>query len=289
MTDFHAFRIATTLPCRRCRYDLRGLTADTRCPECGLEVLETVAARVDPELALLPPLARPRWAGTSLLMVTLALACAAIGTSISAAALILSKLPRVGWHSSLIQFFPPTAPDRLELVSPVALIVACSAAVVLLLTCGVTGKQRLFLPIGLGVWAFAAWFQPELVHLALTGLIAIGTLMGLGPIVSHLGQRSRAYRHAAHAQQAIGPLMASIAIGVGAVLLGHSTGAVLGADAVHFFKLIATVCLAMTNVGFVYLAVNGVWIWRSLWGWQPLLERMLVNRVGTEIGASSGP
>jgi hypothetical protein len=240
-------------------------------------VLETVAARVDPELALLPPLAAPRLAGSSLLMLTVALACATLGTSISAAALILSRLPRVGWHTSLLQIFPPQAPESLALVPPVALILGCAAAAVLLATSETIGKRQNWLLFGLSIWSIAAWFVPDSLHLALIGVIAMVTLVGLGPVVSQLGQRSRAYRHAAHAQQAIGPLTASIAIGVLTLLVAELSRDAISSETAHSLKLVATVCLAMANVGFVYLVVNAVWIWRSLWGWQPLLERVLVT------------
>jgi hypothetical protein len=277
VADFHAFRVAIKLPCSRCRYDLRGLAADAKCPECGLEVLETVAARVDPELALMPSLEAPRLAGTSLLFVALGIACAAIGTSASAAALILSRLPRVGWHTSLLGLFPPTVPERLFLVSPIALVVASFSSLLLFKAAGVTSPRRFLLAGGLLAWTVASWFRPELLHLALTGILAMVTLVGLGPFISELGQRSRVYRHASHARQAVGPLTLALAIGVLAVLSGDLGRGLLDADLVHLLKLIATVCLAMANVGVLYLVGNAGWIWRSLWVWQPLLERVLVT------------
>lgn len=277
VADFHAFRVATTLPCRRCRYDLRGLTADGHCPECGLEVLDTVALRVDPELALLPALASPRWAGTSLLVLAASLACAVLGTSATAATLILSRLPRTGWHSPLHQFFPPTVPERLFLVPPLALLIATASSLALLATCGVGGRLRFLLPGGLFAWSVAAWFTPDVQHLAMVGVIAAVTLIGLSPVIRQLGPRSRAYRHASHAQQAIGPLIASIVIGVVSVLIAEIGARILGSDVGHFLRLNGVVCLAMTNVGFIYLVTNAAWIWRSLWLWQPLLERVLVE------------
>lgn len=237
-------------------------------------MLETVAARVDPELAFLPPLRHPRRAGTSLLLLTLALTVATIGTSASAAALLLSRLPKEGWRGVLAGVFPPSVPQRLFLVPPAALIVASLTAVVLISTCGLKGPRRYVLLFGLGAWLTTAWFLPEPLHLALTGTIAMVTLAGLGPIVTHLGQRSRTYRRAAHAQQAVGPLTAAIAIGVLAVLIADLLTGAVGGDSATLLRLIAAVCLAMTNVGFLYLLTNALWIWRSLWVWQPLLERV---------------
>lgn len=48
------------LPCLGCRYNLRGLSVRSSCPECGLPVRATVLAVVDPHAAELVPLSRPR-------------------------------------------------------------------------------------------------------------------------------------------------------------------------------------------------------------------------------------
>ncbi len=275
VADLHAFRVGTALPCKRCAYDLRGLHADGRCPECGTDVLETVALRVDPELALLPPLRHPRRAGTSLFVLAAALSAATVGTSASAAALLLSRLPNDGWRGWLASVFPPSVPARLFLVPPVALVIATASAALLIATCGLVGARRFLLLFALGAWLAASWFVPEPLHLALTGVIAMLALAGLGRIVSHLGQRSRTYRRAAHAQQAIGPLTTAIAIGVLGVLIADLSTPLIGGESATMLRLISAVCLAMTNVGFLYLLANAYWIWRSLWAWQPLLERVL--------------
>ncbi len=67
--------LAPAVPCRRCRYDLRGLPADGRCPECGTPVAVSIAGdrlrNADP--AWLATLAR----GTRLILAAVAflLAC----------------------------------------------------------------------------------------------------------------------------------------------------------------------------------------------------------------------
>jgi hypothetical protein len=291
VADLHAFRVAVTLPCKRCRYDLRGLHADGHCPECGLEVLETVAVNVDPELAFLPSLRAPRVVGSAFLVLTLGLAVATVGTSASAAALILSKLPSEGWQGMLASVFPPSVPRRLFLVPPLALGTALLAALVVVRLTGRAGMRRFLLPIGVTGWLVASHFVPTPLHLAAIGVLAMITLAGLGPTIVHLGQRSRTYRRAAHAQQATGPLTTATAIGVLAFLAAHLLAGWIPDETGTLLRLIAAVCLAMVNVGFLYLALNGLWIWRSLWGWQPLLERVLdrpasgppTDAVGTEI------
>ena len=77
----------------RCRYDLRGLAADARCPECGLEAIESIAARVDPVIAALPPLPRPRIAAWTLLAFVLAITVAVLAKTLAWAAMHASGLP----------------------------------------------------------------------------------------------------------------------------------------------------------------------------------------------------
>lgn len=47
------------LPCARCRYELRGLSIASNCPECGLPIGVTILAVVDPFAKELQPIPRP--------------------------------------------------------------------------------------------------------------------------------------------------------------------------------------------------------------------------------------
>jgi len=53
--------------CRGCGYNLRGLTAGGRCPECGAEIWQTILHLVDPAGSRLPKLVNPNRVGNSLL------------------------------------------------------------------------------------------------------------------------------------------------------------------------------------------------------------------------------
>lgn len=48
------------LPCARCKYNLRGLSIRSVCPECALPIKATLLARLDPRAGELRPITRPR-------------------------------------------------------------------------------------------------------------------------------------------------------------------------------------------------------------------------------------
>ena len=51
--------VSASLHCRHCGYDLRGLDASGRCPECGFDVWSSVVHTVDPTSSRLPSLRNP--------------------------------------------------------------------------------------------------------------------------------------------------------------------------------------------------------------------------------------
>ncbi len=55
-----ALELGGDLPCARCRYNLRGLSVRSVCPECGTPVRGTILAVVDPDASELRPIRVPR-------------------------------------------------------------------------------------------------------------------------------------------------------------------------------------------------------------------------------------
>jgi len=55
-----AEELAGALRCAACRYELRGLTIQGNCPECGLAIQATLLSLVDPRAAEIQPIASPR-------------------------------------------------------------------------------------------------------------------------------------------------------------------------------------------------------------------------------------
>jgi hypothetical protein len=66
------------LPCLGCRYNLRGLSVRSSCPECGIPVRATLLAVVDPHAGELQPIRQPRLMAMGLLVWSGAAALAAL-------------------------------------------------------------------------------------------------------------------------------------------------------------------------------------------------------------------
>ncbi|HYE61994.1 MAG TPA: hypothetical protein VD997_08345 [Phycisphaerales bacterium] len=68
-----------SLPCIRCRYDLKGLSILAQCPECGTPVRATLLAVVDPRASELQPIRRPGLTAAGLITWGVAALLAALG------------------------------------------------------------------------------------------------------------------------------------------------------------------------------------------------------------------
>lgn len=74
-----ARELTGTLPCARCRYNLKGLSVRNECPECGLPVRATLLAVIDPHASEIQPMTRPRLTGV--LIATWAVAMMGVAAS----------------------------------------------------------------------------------------------------------------------------------------------------------------------------------------------------------------
>lgn len=94
------------LPCAWCKYNLRGLSVRSVCPECGAAVRATILARVDPYADVLRPISLPRATAAGMLLWSFASLAAALlvwGMRIADAIIIiwafnpgLHWMPRLG-------------------------------------------------------------------------------------------------------------------------------------------------------------------------------------------------
>ncbi|MFO0826987.1 MAG: hypothetical protein U0572_02470 [Phycisphaerales bacterium] len=282
MADLHSLRVAVDLPCSRCKYDLRGLHADGRCPECGLELVASIAARVDPDFALLPPLPRPRLAGWSLLFVVLGVTVASLAQTLSFGAVAVTMLPPSDWQASIARMLPGTLVTRLVEIPPSALATALVGAIVLAHVTRQRGWRRVGIVLGLVGWLAASCLPVSSRVIAFTGIAAAIALFALSPILVDLGLRSRTYRSRPSTRQPVGPLEWAIAVGVACLVAAEWLEHEIGRDATTALRLAAGACLAMTLVGLLYLVVNAFWIWRALLAWQPILERVVDRHLSAD-------
>ena len=288
MADLHTLRVAADLPCLRCKYDVRGLHADGRCPECGLDVIESIAAKVDPELAMLSPLARPRTAAWSLLALMLALTTTVLAEILTHVPVAIAMLPSGSWKTQLLALVPDSLVVRLVALPSIALAVAFVSALVLINSI----KPRMLVRFGLLV-GIAGWFASTFASASTFALVPAGppaavTLLALSPLLADLGQWSRSYRARPASRQRIGPLESAIIFGVATYAAAELLEPWVGRDATTALRLVSAACLAMTLVGFFYLLGNAIWMWRALAWWQPLLQRV-IDREGTEVDATARP
>jgi len=271
--------------CRQCGYDLKGLPVSSRCPECGLDALETITHLVDPEASRLPRLRDPAAVGAGLLglsatyflMAALVLLPRALPTVLAALGLegrspawvvppraVAAAVGLLGlWWLHLLVRSPaeePADPARRATRWMWRGQIGWSLAVLspLLGEWGGLRERVLLAPLEVASVPFA-----------------IATLVGLRGILQLVGLRSRAYRNAKGGRQSIDALVGAILAGaagnlgsaiglwqewpwletVGQTLFGASAGLLL--------------------LGLLYLVVNCWWIRSSLRKPPPRLEELV--------------
>jgi hypothetical protein len=286
--------------CRRCGYDLRGLGADGRCPECGLEIWVTLTHVVDPMATRLPRLRDPLGVGNALLWLAFCM---------WAATLLLLAQAALVWMASVL---PPRlglwvvdVPDDLSLVAAVVVIAALWSALKFAPPRGKEPSVTVRMDVwvlglslsGLGLLMILLWHRERMwappfgarpgdvvaarasIHLAMA-IVGAGVWFGLRGILWTIGQRSMLYRRAGRGRQNILPLIAAamgIALGSGMRILGEQSGWLGGwAGGISTIgTIIAAACLVMLAIGQTYLLVNAWWVRQSLRHPPPKLEELL--------------
>lgn len=271
--------IAHDLPCRTCGYQLRGLSALGRCPECGAEAMNSIAAAVDPVLRATIRLSAPTRTALSLVLLVVLMSLAVLVQFVGPATAIMQDLlDRPGSEATtLVAAGWWAAAGMLVLASVVSLGIAPKSEELLRAE---WGRRRVALSAGLLLWAIVlvamppafGWrpggpFPSSFVLIITTAwqlLAALAPLSGLRSVLSYLGRRCQRWRQARQGRQSVDALL-----GAGAGVLVFSTAVPIMAtyrfETLHSLALLLTVSsAAILALGLAYLVVNAWWIARTL-------------------------
>ena len=278
--------VLTPIDCRRCRYNLYGLSADGPCPECGLDVWDSIVYTVDPAASRLPRVRNPAVVGDALLWLMVSLATAS---------LLLVVRPLAHWADAMdpagVRSLAGLAPAWLGLVAG---LVGLAGLVWVKRLAPPAGEEHdssvwrdvRWLGAGLAGWStliLAAWLleflaaPPWAIMAAGPGIAAaaVAGLVGLRGVLGTIGLRSRDYRTARGGRQGIRAMIAAtIGMAVGQVI--RLVAGAMDLDALATLGVVATsICTLMVVIGLGYLVVNAWWIRRSLRCPPPRLEEVL--------------
>ena len=261
-------RLAQSLACRHCAFDVKGVQLEGRCPECGQPIWPSVLRWLDPERDRLPLLDHPH-------RVAKRLVCMADGFTLlavlAAVALVWQASSQASFGTSL-EFLMQSAGTWSQVGITVVplLMVLCSLGL---------GQDRH--PLG---WPLRV-FRLGLVGIAVgngAGMPALAavalalSLLGFRSCVRSIGARSRAFREAGPERQRLFEMaMASLMMAGGLFLEAWRRGA----DGWPWAPGISTVLLTISSgflvVGFLYFRRNVRWISESLCGPSPRLRTLL--------------
>lgn len=258
--------------CVRCRYDLSGARPLGRCPECGLEIVVTLAQHADPAIADLARPERSRLASFGVLALVLGPFLALVFQGVAPALRLFDSITGRGAAF-------PTQIER-PMWAAAGLVLAVAAMMVMHAFSARTNPTlrattRRFLLRALAamwVWAavllggFACSFTDvtqrtsyALVVLALQLLPATLCLAWAGGMLARVGIHSRAYREARQGRQSSELVTATLA---GAITLSMLPPALVPMgyqEAADVAGVLSHVLLVLSVLGLAYMAANA-WV-----------------------------
>lgn len=268
--------IRRPLRCIQCGYDLEGLSARGACPECGREIVASLASSLDltsAERAALPDARRLAWA----------LFLATIGCLAGAA-----RLPEFAAGAAATELAATSASGLPLLLDKIAaalhvVVIAGTATGLLALTAVLPRRNerrvlriRVLGCVGFALWLALALAKPNAVGLTATALPAGMVLLALSPLFRELGPRSRVYRDRETAKQRVDELLLALGIaGIASVCAEFAAQDSANETMVALLRLVAAASAGLFLVGLGYLAANAYWILRSVLNPEPTLSEVL--------------
>ncbi|MDP7004817.1 MAG: hypothetical protein QF718_01215 [Phycisphaerales bacterium] len=284
-SDLTQMRVALSLQCSRCGYDIRNLAADGDCPECGKPIRLTIIEVVDPTTQRLEPIHNQKLIANSIFgivffyFLSTILAVLVLVTTAPDSLPIpdsVRQIPQTGfmWISSACGF--------VSLLNLVPIIKMCKSNK--LHGC----KQGIAMTfLGLAIWSvsmiliaivllsgqFNTTSVTMILEICVPVIAAALVFSGFRKLVPRLGQRSRAFRQAQGSRQRMNDLLAALVV----VIIGRVLIAVSPEESnLSMFGLIITVMsLTLIVVGLGYLLRNVLWIRKALITPPPALTELL--------------
>ena len=290
-TASHDPVVRKPIACIRCQYNLEGLRAHGRCPECGTSVIETLASSIDLVNARLAPLESGARVGGMLLILAACTLCATGATLGPVAYFVAESINATAAFSTSTQSSIDTV---LAIGTMLLLHAARIGACVGILAAGPfpwsgskidrslftsMTRSRLFICGGFCLWLVA--MAPSVASLSLplatsAAIPATMVLIGLHPLVTQAGERSKIYRNST-ARQPVQLLILAAALAGGASLtkIFLQIGMPDTEDWQYSLGILALTSFALLEIGLLYLTLNCWWIWRALASPPPNLDSII--------------
>lgn len=268
--------IRRPLRCVQCGYDLEGLSARGACPECGREIVASLAHRLDvasPEPPLDGSAPREAWA-----LFLAAAGCLLASLKVLEFAAISARTELLARQLEGIAAVLSASAIALHLVALLGIAVGLVAIAFIL----PRRHGRSILRVrGLGCAGFLVWLSlslptPDAFRITMAALPAAMVLLSLSPLLRKLGPASRAYRDRSSAKQRIDELIVALVIaGIASACAEFAPQDTLNAPIVTLLRIVAASSAGLALIGLCYLAVNAAWILRAIVRPDPKLADVL--------------
>jgi hypothetical protein len=274
-------RVAHSLECLQCSYDLNGAEADGRCPECGMPVPFSLAGSIDPIVHSLSPIPNPRAVGRGLVAVACALAMLPTAIFVWGCWFVwyLSEGSGPGSRFSLPPV-PVWLPDRLWWYLALAILALGGVAL-----WSFKPQARGRVPVGtvrsvllLAIGVVLSVIAVAAIPLASSGSVEPGILVssllfplpglaimlvGFRGLLLDVGTRSSTFRRAKVRRQRIPPLLAALGLGA-AAWIGLVLSLQMGESLRAISLAVGLLAITFVMIGCWYLLLNAWWIYRAL-------------------------
>ncbi len=283
--DLSQFKVALSLPCMRCCYELKNLSASGDCPECGEPIRLTIIETVDPASRRLPVIEQPKAIGNALLGIVLAFFLSAILALLALFAQAPSNFPVAPFAHVLPMSGLIWGAIGLGLLSVWCLnpmfgmcqrgeLVGCLTGIKFTMSGLLFWSFSLLLAILFALNGKSTYSEFSILFDTFLPALSAGCVfVGFKKLIPRLGQRSRAFRQARGSRQRMNDLIAGLVF----VLIGRTMIAVGGPDS--NMEVLGLTLFLMSNglivLGLLYLLRNTLWIRSALIEPPPALTSLL--------------